>query len=500
MERQFGWRKFNLLKLPVKPLYYILLTAGVVLRLIPYFLNRSLWSDEAAVALNITDRNFSSLLHPLDYQQAAPVLFLFIEKINILLFGNSEMSLRLFPLLCGLVSLSLVHHLTKSITNNEAVALLALFLIATSPLLINYSVEVKQYQSDLFAALCLLNLVFSPSLFSNENKRYIALAIIGSILIFLSNSVVAVLFTIGVYYLSKHGLGFILKHRLLILMFACWTIAFALYYFFFIYHNPVVTYMQTYWQAAFTPLNIFSMKFIMWVGAQFTCIFDFFALPFKIMFFLAIIIFIWQRRWKYLFLLLFPLGLHIVLSALHLYPFETRFMLYLAAFFAPMLALAFYILLQLIVNRTNKYVGLVVLIISLASMPRSIVNKRFPFRKEELRDCIGYINSNWLPGQKVYVYCRSVTSTYYYERIHKVSFDKDVVCGTRNADNPDNYLVEIDSLKGNVWLLFSHVEPDVKDNKGDEDYIINHLIVAHRQLLKSFKTTGSSAYLVSANN
>ena len=81
---------------------------GITLRIVQYFHNRSLWLDEAMLGLNIINRSFAQLLMPLDYNQVcAPIGFLLTEKLFVELFGPSEYALRLFPFLCGLISLFL---------------------------------------------------------------------------------------------------------------------------------------------------------------------------------------------------------------------------------------------------------------------------------------------------------------------------------------------------------------------------------------------------------
>src|SRR5688572_4366681 len=51
------------------------LAIGVLLRLVQYAANRSLWLDEASLALNFFDRGFGQLFTPLGYHQAAPAGF-----------------------------------------------------------------------------------------------------------------------------------------------------------------------------------------------------------------------------------------------------------------------------------------------------------------------------------------------------------------------------------------------------------------------------------------
>ena len=65
-------------------LWWGIILIGIVLRLRQYLLNRSLWADEASLAMNLVTRNFGELTQLLDYHQAAPIGFLFIEKLSII--------------------------------------------------------------------------------------------------------------------------------------------------------------------------------------------------------------------------------------------------------------------------------------------------------------------------------------------------------------------------------------------------------------------------------
>jgi len=71
------------------------------------------WVDEASLALNIVNRTFSELTIPLDYNQGAPIGFLFIEKFIILILGNKDYILRLFPIISGMLSVYLIYLIAK---------------------------------------------------------------------------------------------------------------------------------------------------------------------------------------------------------------------------------------------------------------------------------------------------------------------------------------------------------------------------------------------------
>src|SRR5882724_6528116 len=103
------------------------ITLGALLRLALYLRNRSLWYDEALLALNILHRPFAGLFDTLDYHQGAPIGFLLLEKLATTIGGGSEFVLRFMLLLFGI---------------NEP--------------LIYYSSEVKQYSCDVAITLFLL--------------------------------------------------------------------------------------------------------------------------------------------------------------------------------------------------------------------------------------------------------------------------------------------------------------------------------------------------------
>ena len=96
---------------------WAIVVLGLGLRTVQYARNRSLWLDEALLALNILHRSAGGLFKGLDYHQGAPIGFLLLEKLATKLAGNGELALRAFPFLglisfgdCSLVRWLLVHY------------------------------------------------------------------------------------------------------------------------------------------------------------------------------------------------------------------------------------------------------------------------------------------------------------------------------------------------------------------------------------------------------
>jgi hypothetical protein len=130
---------------------------GVFLRVGRYLTNYPVWGDEAFLALNVLRRGYLDLRSPLEYGQICPILFLWAELTAIKLFGFSEMSLRLCPLICGVGSVFLFRRVAGRLLGGPALLLaVAIFAVSVHP--IRHSADAKPYASDLLVALGLLAL------------------------------------------------------------------------------------------------------------------------------------------------------------------------------------------------------------------------------------------------------------------------------------------------------------------------------------------------------
>jgi hypothetical protein len=127
---------------------------GVLARLVRYLVAFPMWPDEYQLAANFTDRGFLDLLRPLQNNQVAPVGFLWIELAVSRVFGFSEYSLRLFPLLSAVAGVFLFDRLAaRLLAGVPRVFAVAIFAVAYYP--IRFAGEIKPYSSDAFMALVL---------------------------------------------------------------------------------------------------------------------------------------------------------------------------------------------------------------------------------------------------------------------------------------------------------------------------------------------------------
>ncbi len=147
------------------------LAIGVCWRVVRYLGNFPIWGDEAMLLLNILDRDYAGLTRHLHYAQVAPLLFLWLERTAILVFGTSEASLHLFPFLAGIASL-IVFGLSVRRSFAPAVAGLAVAILAVSYYPMRHGAEVKPYAFDLFFAAAYAGLTLGR-LRSPEQTRWL---------------------------------------------------------------------------------------------------------------------------------------------------------------------------------------------------------------------------------------------------------------------------------------------------------------------------------------
>jgi hypothetical protein len=131
------------------------LALGAALIIRQYALHTPLWLDEQMIARNIRDHGFLDLAGALDFNQSAPLGWLWAQHALISVFGTDEYVLRLLPMLAAVGTLVLAWLAGRRwLGPVGAVVLVGLF--ASNASLIRYSAEVKQYSGDLFWTLLLL--------------------------------------------------------------------------------------------------------------------------------------------------------------------------------------------------------------------------------------------------------------------------------------------------------------------------------------------------------
>lgn len=132
-----------------------LVVAGALLRIVRYLDNRSFWLDESMLGLNLISRSAGELRSTLDFVQSAPYGWLLLQKGVIDALGDSELALRLVPLLASLVSLVLFALVARKVLEPVGAALAMSLMVFGEPLVYQSS-EAKPYSTDVLVSLLIV--------------------------------------------------------------------------------------------------------------------------------------------------------------------------------------------------------------------------------------------------------------------------------------------------------------------------------------------------------
>ncbi len=161
-----------------------LLALGLALRGWHYLRGPSMWHDEAAVVLNVLYKSYGELLGPLTFHEAAPPLFLWMEKAVAAALGDGVYALRLPLFLASCAAMLLLAWAAGRLLEARAVPW-AVFLFAVSEQLSWHACEAKPYAFDVLAATVLLAL-YAATPAGPLWRRLILFTLPAPILVFLS--------------------------------------------------------------------------------------------------------------------------------------------------------------------------------------------------------------------------------------------------------------------------------------------------------------------------
>ncbi len=118
----------------------LLILLAFILRVV--VINQSFWLDEAVSVLAANKFGYTGLINEFTKYDFHPPLFYVILKFWGSIFGYGEVALRLLPILFGIGTVWVVYKIARELKINATIAGL---LMATSPLHVYYSQEVRMY-------------------------------------------------------------------------------------------------------------------------------------------------------------------------------------------------------------------------------------------------------------------------------------------------------------------------------------------------------------------
>lgn len=485
-------------------LIYVLVGIGILLRVVQYASNRSLWLDESGLALNLIRKRVIDLAGPLDFNQAAPVGFLLTEGIGARVLGFSEYALRLFPLMCGLLSIPAFVWLARRMLARTA-APLAILLFVVADGLVYYSSEVKPYETDVAAALGLL---IAGVLATEHAERLtvkwsLALALSGVGLLafsFPAVFIIAALTVTLVTWLAVNGrrassvpaalmvLSWIIT-SIAILSFAAAKVRSVRESFALGSHSFLGI---TGHASPLHALNVIGTHIAEAIGLPQ-------GRPFNHVEKLAVLcgiagaVAILRRKPAHFSMLVIPFPLVFAASALDLYPISQRTELFLIPVVLLLIAEGVYQVVRWAPIRAQILVASALAAV-IAAGPVWGAGKHLihPRKHEEVRPVLEFVRDHWHPGDTLYVHYGAQSAFLYYEEckclrlspphtrrslwpvkpIQGGSFQyspaavllaRDLILGRHFANaTPGLYIRDLDRVDGRrrVWFLFSHLNND----------------------------------------
>ncbi len=500
---QQAWARLKLIPRP-EWAWWLLILIGIILRLRQYFVNRSFWADEASLAYNLVTRSFSGLTQPLDYQQGAPIGFLFIEKFSIIVLGNTEYALRLFPLLSGILAIFLLFLIARTYFGIGGLFALLTFSIGWE--LIYYSSELKQYSSDVMIALLLVYQAGSCIQGNARAKDFLLLGIGGLIAMWVSHPSAFVLTGIGLVLVrEKLTRKEYVPFSWIFAIGVGWTVSFALEYFLSLQHLAADEFMQSYWSKAFIPLPPWS-DWGWFISTYYSLLLMSLNTHITAVLIVPILVIIgglslFVRNRSLALLITLPALIVLIACALQKYPLKDRFMLFLVPFMLLLISEGLRWMYSF-TAKWNRSLALILCslpVILLVWPPGTTLDEFFlTTRGSDVRPVIQYVAENRTPDDIVYVYHASDPAFHYYAPLYGLDTGKVLV----GFDTPrkrlalERFFDDVDELRGHnrVWFIFSDIS-DCGGCEGDMQAFYVGYLNEFGIMRNQFNASGANAYL-----
>ena len=488
----------------------IAVAMGLMLRLLQYGANRSLWLDEVLMLPTIVQPTFLELLNPGRWNHLAPG-FLFLEKLAATTLGQGELALRLVPLLAAIAALFVFMRIARDFVTPRA-APIAVGLFALSPFLIYYSSELKPYALDVAVTTLLLLVVgvlhhrgVTPARAALLGGAGILAATFSLPSVFVSAGAAIALLAAAWRAGDRAGAG------ALAAVLAAWGVLFGAPYLMFVHGSGTNEYAREFWRSGFMPLPPRSLAELAWFPESFFQVFrdplgvfsdqqsasGVFAATAGMVSFAVGVVWMARNRPERLWILVAPILLALLASGLELYPFggsrvaAGRVLLFLVPLFFLVMAEGAAQLFELFRGRARVVPLAVLGLMFVPSIVWGLV--AVPVTRTEIKPLLSYLEEEARPGDVLYVHYDIRHAFEHYSPAYQLG-EMRYVRGVCARGEPAGYLDSLARLQGEprVWILFA-------DGKGagffDERAISIGYLEHAGQRLDDQVSFGASLYL-----
>lgn len=451
---------------------------GIVLRLIVFWQNRSLFIDESSLSRNIVEKDFAGFFAVLDYDQYAPPLFLCISKLCTLLWGANEFALRAWPLFAGCLSLWLLLAISKRIQLTGLAYLVPISWMTLSVVFVRYSTEVKQYSSDAMLSLLLIYLILRSGLHQSEPRAihkqsqsfYWMWALVGMLAPWLSMPSVFLLFGIGSFVGLKawreKAWPALAKWSMVL---GAWLLSFGFYYLLILRFDLNKDVLVDYHSQFFFPSNLFQIDAWEQIGFLLKSIlrstfgFTFLAYLFGSIGLVLGVMALAQRSQALLMIMGLPILSCWIASAFGYYSLIPR----LTLFFIPLLylifALAFQKWQEKILSISGKKISyayvLAIPLLVLLPVQKGYKYLTQPLSIEEIRPVLTQLDLSGGEPVPIYVDHEAKPAYLFYQGLHQDGpFLENVEAFIADWDDqPANWVQTLAPDQNEGWLIYNHL-------------------------------------------
>lgn len=446
--------KYNLnnIELLINATLICVIFAAIITSLYILFLNRTLWVDEAALAISLQQRNLINLTFGvLDWDQSAPIIYLYIVKIIITFLGDSEIMLRLLSVVSYVLILILSYKLSKDVFKLKY-SLFPVAFIASMLFMLRYSNEFKPYMFD--SLICLLA-IYMYYLYNIEKIKLKTLVIVFMILIWASNPVCFFIGGILLYELIIAIKNKDYKYlKEVIIAIGCVLISFGIYYFYWLRGVATSEGMQKFWDFYNFPLIPTSMYDISKLAYFIEILLLPLGDPAILIAILAVISLIIGVNFedKYKTTITFSLLILLFASYIHMFPVAQR----LWVFIYPILVILAFDTLNKITGK-KKLLTIAVVIISLilvfmnSGIRLLLFKNNIYMDRQEVNILFDYLEENIEDDEKIYLYYYAIPAfeykygkdvTEFGEHKNKVIYAEGVWLEGLSGIQPENIVSE----------------------------------------------------------
>jgi hypothetical protein len=486
-------------------LIVLVLCMVVALRLRCFQKQTGLNRDEAALAINIVGRDAGALLKPLGGDQSAPIGHILLSKGMTHYLGNTETAMRLPALVASILMLVLFVALSRQILDPFG-QVLGLALLGLSWPLLEFAVNVKQYSGDGLATVALLIAGFWAQRQSTGLGRFFLLGATGIVALGFSQPAIFVLGGIGLTLIAgavaagrpREALGWSAVAAL-------WAALFLALYALVYRHYASSSSLLDHWDKEFAPFPPRSLSEVKWYYDHF---FGLFIYPMGVKFdglagacfLFGAYLLMKQCGPRTLGMLIAPLILTLVASAIRRYPFEGRLLFFACPIFAALIAAGGAGIGDAPQAGGRVLRGLVatLLLIFPGYMSLKDTESGIPVTQGDIKPALAYVAAHWRDGDVIYLNFGAITLTDFYINYLNYKNLKGTSCVfgievDHNASMEHQYSAYAGDLekvggKPRVWILFAMSQTAMEP-------IFTYLLDRRGSRLDAFHGQGSAALL-----